>query len=789
MTLSLNQAQDIVGKLSNEQLMQAYTSGTIPQFVVFSEMQRRQQMQNAGAKMPTQTVAEKMVGKEEGIPAALPSPPQGMPHPQAHQVPPPQGMPSQPPQMAARGGMTKNSTLSTGSRFISPDELNMLKMRYQDMEDMASPMEYAEGGEVESPITNKDIARMIMPSLINVESGGRQGAVSNKGATGVAQLMPNTAPEAARMAGLPWDPAKYKNDASYNSTLGHAYLTSMLDRFGDREKALAAYNAGPGRLSSALQKEKETGRPWMSFMPRETQAYVPKVLSGAQAKLPSRQDPEGADVEQPPFGHDPAFGGGTMAYSGFQYPGKDQPSDVDRGLAAIMAAQKVQGLRFAEGSEDEPVSADGDYTPMPSFEDRLKRAVLQKKIEEAQSSKMKEPSFLDKVRGSFKPPQDLSTMVFGARDPEQDKDARPQEILPTPSQIHGSGYSEGPRPTPKLEPFNKPEAPYQYTSEGTIGDTYVYDRPKTETPDQPPVGIASVGGSSPFTGSEPPLGSPDYRKAEEEARALKEKDAALRGPSAGGSQPAPKGGEDMSFNAVMKQVQDAIGSKVPDEFAEGMKKHQEVLASMKNDKIVDALFAAAKTLAGQRVGQQNFGDAVANAGLAAQEAQKRIYKAEDDMRKYRAELLKAQDDNNYKAASIAMNKIVQAEHDKKSLQIAAMQAEKSYQAAVMTANRDDARLVASEKRQQERLDHATTLARRKEISAEIGKAEDLIRTITPRPDKVDLDPEGTKKRIAEAQGNIVRLKKELQGIGGTYTPQAPAGQDSPDYIRELYGLK
>ena len=41
MAISLNQAQHIVQKLSNEQLMQEYTTGNIPQFVVFSEMQDR----------------------------------------------------------------------------------------------------------------------------------------------------------------------------------------------------------------------------------------------------------------------------------------------------------------------------------------------------------------------------------------------------------------------------------------------------------------------------------------------------------------------------------------------------------------------------------------------------------------------------------------------------------------------------------------------------------------------------------------------------------------------------
>lgn len=773
MTLSLNQAQDIVQKLSNDQLMQAYTSGTIPQFVVFSEMQRRQQMQNASAKMPTETVAEKMVGREEqGIPAA---------------------MPQEPPQMAAKGGPTRASTLSIGARNLPEGAIDALKMRYEQMKELEdlNDAKYADGGEVEapppssgSPITNKDIARMIMPSLINVESGGNQGAVSKAGARGVAQLMPGTAPEAAKFAGLPWDHNKYINDAKYNADLGHAYLARMLDRFGDREKALAAYNAGPGRVSLALDKAQSSGKDWKSFLPRETQAYIGKVLGGAQAQLPERQEPEGPDAYKPPYAYDGAFlpKGLKAGYSGFEYP-KKEDSNLDKGLAALKAAQTVKGLRFAEGSEGEPVDGDipddsdkyPDYTPSPSLEERLKRAAIQKKINEAPSSKPKEPSFIDRVRGSFKPPVDLATAVFGSRTPEQDKDANPPEILPT--QVHGSAYS----PPPRKEMTDYPRAPEQYNyskPDVTINDTYQYDKPVPQEDQR-------TGGVSPFTGSEPPPGSPEYRQAEDQLAKMQPPRQPRSGGGVGGGAPV----EDQGFASVMKQVQDAIGSKINDEFIESKKKYQETMASMKNDKVVDTLLAAAKTLAGQRVGQQNFGDALANAGIAAQEAQKRMYKADEDMRKYRAELMKAQDENNYRAAAIAMNKIIQSEHDKKSLQVAAMQADRAHRTAMDVADRDDKRIAAAQARQQERLASAEMLAKRKEIVSEIKSAEDLIKSITPKANQVDIDPEGTKRRILEAQSKINRLKKELQSIGSGDAVETPDQSPSIDDLQKKYGIK
>lgn len=123
------------------------------------------------------------------------------------------------------------------------------------------------------------------------ESGGKQAAVSPKGAIGVMQVMPGTAPAAAKMAGLPWDEQRYRTDAEYNRRLGQAYLAQQLKDFdGDVAMALAAYNAGPGRVREALRdSNKGRGGPvnWLSLMPKETQDYVaailPKFTSGAGA--------------------------------------------------------------------------------------------------------------------------------------------------------------------------------------------------------------------------------------------------------------------------------------------------------------------------------------------------------------------------------------------------------------------------------------------------------------------------------------------------------------------------
>ena len=96
--------------------------------------------------------------------------------------------------------------------------------------------------------------------LVQKESGWNPGAVSHKGATGLAQLMPAT----ARRLGVKL------SDPHDNLDGGARYLRMMYDRFGDWKLALAAYNAGP----EAVQKH--GGVPPYA----ETKGYVRAILGG-----------------------------------------------------------------------------------------------------------------------------------------------------------------------------------------------------------------------------------------------------------------------------------------------------------------------------------------------------------------------------------------------------------------------------------------------------------------------------------------------------------------------------
>jgi soluble lytic murein transglycosylase-like protein len=103
----------------------------------------------------------------------------------------------------------------------------------------------------------------LLAALVWTESGFRPEVVSHAGALGLAQLMPGTA------RGLGVDP----HDPLANLDGGARYLRAQYDHFGRVDLALAAYNAGPGRVTAA------GGVPNIV----ETQLYVVRVLDRYQA--------------------------------------------------------------------------------------------------------------------------------------------------------------------------------------------------------------------------------------------------------------------------------------------------------------------------------------------------------------------------------------------------------------------------------------------------------------------------------------------------------------------------
>lgn len=103
------------------------------------------------------------------------------------------------------------------------------------------------------------VSSILLLRVILQESGGRPCAVSPRGATGLMGLMPAT----ARHFGV------HATSPEQNIDAGARYLRILLHKYGnDFRLALAAYNAGPGRVDQ-----------YQGVPPyRETQNYVAKVL-------------------------------------------------------------------------------------------------------------------------------------------------------------------------------------------------------------------------------------------------------------------------------------------------------------------------------------------------------------------------------------------------------------------------------------------------------------------------------------------------------------------------------
>jgi soluble lytic murein transglycosylase-like protein len=120
------------------------------------------------------------------------------------------------------------------------------------------------------------------------ESRGKPGAVSPKGATGLMQIMPATGKEIAQELGYKEYDLK---DPETNKIFGTHYLKKLLKMYkGDEKLALAAYNAGFGRVDKWIE---QYGRDWDAISDAlekrkaylETVNYVPSILKKRESFL------------------------------------------------------------------------------------------------------------------------------------------------------------------------------------------------------------------------------------------------------------------------------------------------------------------------------------------------------------------------------------------------------------------------------------------------------------------------------------------------------------------------
>jgi soluble lytic murein transglycosylase len=208
--------------------------------------------------------------------------------------------------------------LEANSKGMNADDIMVVRKQIDSDTDMKVGVSAAQKtfGKFQSAIEPSDMDRAFnvqgvdtgraFKILTGTESNGQQFGkdgkplTSSAGAIGIAQVMPDTAPEAAKLAGLKWDENLYKTDASYNAALGMAYFQKQLqENSGDLSKAYAAYNAGPDRLRQGVKKAHAEGGNWLDHMPEETRNYVAKNMReyGAGGGAPKKPTLEEMDAE------------------------------------------------------------------------------------------------------------------------------------------------------------------------------------------------------------------------------------------------------------------------------------------------------------------------------------------------------------------------------------------------------------------------------------------------------------------------------------------------------------
>jgi soluble lytic murein transglycosylase len=141
-------------------------------------------------------------------------------------------------------------------------------------------------------VTGDAPERALVLATIRQESAFEVNAISRSGARGMMQLMPATARVVAKHLGIAAEhnDRRLLDDPQYNIQLGRTYLERLVGEFdGSYVLALAAYNAGPGRVRQWLREQGDPRQAnvdvidWIEQIPfEETRNYIQRVMENLQ---------------------------------------------------------------------------------------------------------------------------------------------------------------------------------------------------------------------------------------------------------------------------------------------------------------------------------------------------------------------------------------------------------------------------------------------------------------------------------------------------------------------------
>lgn len=171
-------------------------------------------------------------------------------------------------------------------------------------------------------INNLPVELSLIPFI---ESQFEPYAQSATGASGIWQFILSTAREQNLKKNWWYDG---RRDIVASTSAAYDYLLKLHKKYDDWLLAIAAYNAGPNRVTREIKKNLEKGLStdfWSLNLPKETKAYVPKLL----ALLEVIKNPNEFNVTLPHLPNRPYFQEVTL------------PSQVD-----LMQVANISGLKL-----------------------------------------------------------------------------------------------------------------------------------------------------------------------------------------------------------------------------------------------------------------------------------------------------------------------------------------------------------------------------------------------------------------------------------------------------------
>lgn len=152
--------------------------------------------------------------------------------------------------------------------------------RTSRLDDMELRFPLAHRAEVLSEARSRGVDPALAFAVIRQESAFAADARSPAGALGLMQLLPQTARKLAGYLRLPEPGRMDLLNVSTNLRLGIAHLRRLIDRYDNPLVAVAAYNAGAGRVDRWLPQDAIAGSDqWAETIPfAETRGYIQNVI-------------------------------------------------------------------------------------------------------------------------------------------------------------------------------------------------------------------------------------------------------------------------------------------------------------------------------------------------------------------------------------------------------------------------------------------------------------------------------------------------------------------------------